>query len=44
MFKNKPTTTKTPIYYYTKVLAAGKIIPEEMQLYQANGNTNMNDI
>ena len=33
-----------PTYYYTKVLGGGKNKPENMQIYPAQGDTNMDDI
>ena len=44
MFRCKPKTNEAPVYYYTKVLGAGKNKPENMKLEPIKGNTNLNDI
>ena len=44
MFKDKPKDSKKPVYYYVKVLGAGKNKPEQMQLIPATGETPMEDV
>ena len=44
LFKDKMKTSETPVYYYTKVLSAGKNKPEEMQIMPINADTNMDNI